>query len=109
MYYVPMLVFVLLITLIPGINAVSPLVWFLFGAWMMSLQFVDYPMDNHQLSYKDVREAVATRRLSAMGFGGVVALFASVPVVNFFVVPSAVVGATLFWCEQLNGADYPRN
>ena len=28
-----------------------------------------------------------------------------VPVVNFFVVPSAVVGATLFWVEQLKGRE----
>jgi CysZ protein len=105
LYYIPMLVFVLILTLIPGVNAISPVLWFLFGAWMMSLQFVDYPMDNHQLSFTDVKEAVRSRRVSAMGFGGVVALFASVPVLNFFVVPSAVVGATLFWCEQLQGGD----
>jgi CysZ protein len=37
-----------------------------------------------------------------MGFGGLVALCASIPIVNFFVVPAAVVGATLLWCEELN-------
>ena len=103
LYYIPMLLFVLLLTFIPVINAISPLLWFVFGAWMMSLQFVDYPMDNHQLSFDDVKEAVRTRRFSSMGFGGVVALCASIPVVNFFVVPAAVVGATLLWCEQLRG------
>jgi CysZ protein len=101
LYYLPMFVFVLIITFIPVINAVSPILWFLLGAWMMSLQFVDYPMDNHQLTFADVKEAIRTRRFSALGFGGVVALCASIPIVNFFVVPSAVVGATLFWCEQL--------
>ena len=101
LYYVPMLLYVLLITFIPVISAVSPLLWFVFGAWMMSLQFVDYPMDNHQHSFADVKEAVRSRRISSMGFGGTVALCASIPIVNFFVIPSAVVGATLFWCEQL--------
>lgn len=101
MYYMPMLAFVLLLTFIPVINVVSPLLWFIFGAWMMSLQFIDYPMDNHQLGFGEVKEAVRSRRLSSLGFGGVVALCASIPVVNFIVVPSAVVGATLFWCEQL--------
>ena len=72
---------------------------------MMSLQFVDYPMDNHQRTFADVKEAVRSRRLSSMGFGGVVALCASIPVVNFIVVPSAVVGATLLWCEQLQGGE----
>jgi CysZ protein len=39
-----------------------------------------------------------------MGFGGLVALCASVPVVNFFVVPAAVVGATILWVEELREA-----
>ncbi len=96
LYYLPMFVLVLILTIVPITSPISPFLWFVLGAWMMSLQFVDYPMDNHQLSFTDVKEAVRSRRLSSMGFGGVVALFASVPIVNFFVVPSAVVGATLF-------------
>ena len=102
LYYIPMAVFVLVLTFIPGLNAVAPVLWFLLGAWMMSIQFVDYPMDNHQLSFADVKEAVRSRRLSSMGFGGVVALCTGIPVVNFFVVPAAVVGATLLWCEELD-------
>lgn len=102
LYYVPMALFVILLTFIPGLNALSPILWFLLGAWMMSIQYVDYPMDNHQLSFADVKEAVRSRRLSSMGFGGMVALCTSIPVVNFFVVPAAVVGATLLWCEELD-------
>jgi CysZ protein len=101
LYYVPMAIFVLLLSLVPGVNAVAPVLWFLLGAWMMSIQYVDYPMDNHQLSFADVKEAVRSRRLSSMGFGGAVALCTSIPVVNFFVVPAAVVGATILWCEEL--------
>jgi len=102
LYYVPMAVFVLVVSFIPGINAVAPVLWLLLGAWMMSIQFVDYPMDNHQLSFADVKEAVRSRRLSSMGFGGLVALCTGIPIVNFFVVPAAVVGATLLWCEELD-------
>lgn len=102
-YYVPMALFVLVLTFIPVLNAFSPLLWFLLGAWMMSIQYVDYPMDNHKLRFGDVKEAVRQRRLSSIGFGGVVALCAGVPVLNFFIMPSAVVGATLLWCEELAG------
>ena len=101
LYYLPMAAFVLLVSFLPGINLFAPLLWFLLGAWMMSIQFVDYPMDNHQLSFGDVKEAVRSRRLSSMGFGGVVALCTGIPIINFFVVPSAVVGATLLWCREL--------
>lgn len=102
LYYLPMAAFVLLMSFLPGINIFAPLLWFLLGAWMMSIQFVDYPMDNHQLSFGDVKEAVRSRRLSSMGFGGIVALCTGIPIINFFVVPSAVVGATLLWCHELS-------
>lgn len=100
-YYLPMALMVLIISFIPAVNAIAPLLWLLLGAWMMSLQFVDYPMDNHQFSFKDVRIAVADRRLSSLGFGGMVAALASIPIVNFFVVPAAVVGATILYVEEL--------
>jgi len=104
LYYLPMAAFVLVVTFIPVLNAVAPVLWFLLGAWMMSIQFVDYPMDNHQLSFADVKEAVRRRRLSSMGFGGAVALCTGIPLVNFFVVPAAVVGATLLWSKELADA-----
>lgn len=101
-YYVPMALLVLVLSFIPGINALAPILWFLLGAWMMSIQFVDYPVDNHRGSFAQVRAAVRSRRLSSMGFGGLVALCTGIPVVNFFVVPAAVVGATLLWVEELD-------
>jgi CysZ protein len=103
LYYLPLFVFVLLLTFLPGINALAPVVWFALGAWMMSIQYLDYPMDNHQLSFAEVKAAVRYRRLSSFGFGGTVALATAIPLVNFFVVPAAVVGATLYWCEELQG------
>jgi CysZ protein len=99
LYYIPMALLALVLSFIPGVGAV---VWLLLGAWMMSIQFVDYPMDNHQLSFAEVKKAVRSRRLSSFGFGGLVAICTGIPLVNFFVVPAAVVGATLLWCEELN-------
>lgn len=101
LYYIPMFLFILILSFIPGPNVLSPFLWLLLGAWMMSIQFLDYPMDNHQLSFADVKEAARFRRLSTLGFGGGVALCAGIPIVNFFVIPAAVVGATIMWCEEL--------
>jgi len=101
-YYVPMAIFVLICTFLPGINAFAPILWFLLGAWMMSIQYLDYPMDNHRLGFGNVKEAARSQRLTSMGFGGMVALCAGIPFVNFFIVPAAVVGATLMWCEELS-------
>jgi CysZ protein len=35
-----------------------------------------------------------------MGFGGAVALCVSIPIVNLLIVPAAVVGATLLYCDR---------
>jgi CysZ protein len=86
---------------IPPFTALAPLLWFLLGAWMMAVQYVDYPVDNHQRNFQAVKSVLRGRRLSSLGFGGVVALVSGVPILNFFVVPAAVCGATLFWCEEL--------
>ena len=103
LYFVPMLLLVLVLTVIPGVNTLSPLLWFALGAWMFSLEFLDYPMDNHGLSFAAVREACRERRLSSFGFGGLVALCTGIPLVNFVVVPAAVAGGTLFWVEEVAG------
>lgn len=99
-YYIPIALFVLIISFIPGLNVFSPLLWFILGAWMMSLQFLDYPMDNHRLPFSEVRNACASRRLTSMGFGGAVAFVSGIPLANLILIPAAVIGATLLWCEQ---------
>ena len=44
-----------------GVQRVRPAGLVFAGAWMMSLQFVDYPMDNHRLPFREVRDACAER------------------------------------------------
>jgi CysZ protein len=102
-YYIPLLLVVLVLSFI--LAALAPFLWFALGAWMMSVQYVDYPMDNHQLDFAEVKDVLRERRLSSLGFGGMVALMSGIPILNFFVVPAAVCGATVFWCEELRYKD----
>ncbi len=99
-YYLPRALLLFVIGLIPVVNLFAALFWFAFNAWMMSLQYVDYPADNHRVSFDALRRRLAARRLSALGFGLPVALLAMVPVLNLFVVPAAVCGATAFWVRE---------
>ncbi|MCH1554354.1 MAG: sulfate transporter CysZ [Luminiphilus sp.] len=100
-HYLPIAIAVIIVSIIPGINALSPLLWILLGAWMMSLQFVDYPMDNHRLPFREVRAACAAKRTTSLSFGASVAFVSGIPILNLFLIPAAVTGATLFWCEHL--------
>jgi len=102
LYYLPLFLLVLVMSWIPPFSAVAPALWLLLGAWTMAVQYVDYPMDNHLLSLRELKDVLRERRLSSLGFGGIVALVSGIPVLNFFVVPAAVCGATLFWCEELS-------
>lgn len=92
----------LLVSLIPVINFISPILWVVFGSWLLSLEYLDYPMGNHDLTFARQKQILAQRRGLSLGFGGMVMILTSIPVVNFFVMPVAVAGATAMWVDQLD-------
>ncbi len=102
-YYLPRFLLILVLTFIPGVNLLAPLLWFLFGAWMMSIQYCDYPMDNNKVSFNQMRQLMKAKRVTSVGFGAMVQLGMLVPVLNLFVMPAAVIGATLYWVEEYAG------
>lgn len=95
----------LILFLIPGVNLVAPLLWLLYTAWILSVQYVDFPMGNHGIRFRDQRARLRQRLLLALGFGGATAVLMSVPVLNFLVMPSAVAGATALWVRELAPRD----
>lgn len=99
-YMVPRFLLLLLFTLIPLLGFLSPFLWFLFGAWMMAIQYCDYPMDNNRVSFTNMRLQLKGKRLSSLGFGGLVSIGMMVPILNLLIMPAAVVGATIFWVEE---------
>jgi CysZ protein len=105
LYYLPRAIGLFIVGLIPIVNIVAAVLWFIFNSWMMALQYVDYPADNHRVSFSDLRRTLAKSRLSALGFGLPVALAAMVPVLNLIVVPAAVCGAAAFWVRENRPSD----
>ncbi len=98
-YFLPRMLLLLIISFIPVINIVAPFLWLLFGAWMMAIQYCDYPMDNNKVSFKNMKNMLKKDRLTSLGFGGVVQLGMMVPLLNLILMPAAVVGATIYWVE----------
>jgi len=92
----------LVLFLIPGINLAAPLLWFLYTAWMLALEYSDYPMGNNGLKFRQIRARLGERRVLGLGFGAATAGLTMVPVLNFIVMPSAVAGATAMWVEELS-------
>ena len=92
----------LLISVIPVVNFIAPFAWGLYGAWMLSLQYTDYAMANHELFFKDEISLLRKNRAVALGFGGMLTVMMMIPVVNFFVMPVGVAGGTRLWVNKLS-------
>lgn len=106
MYILKWSVIILVISFIPGINLVAPLLWLIFGAWMLAMEYLDYPMSNHGHYFKEINKQVAADKSLSLGFGFGVFMFTSIPLLNFLAMPAAVTGATALWLRresQLHG------
>lgn len=91
----------LLLFLIPVIQIAAPAIWFIFASWMLSLEFLDYPMSNNGIVFPAARPILRQHRALALGFGAGITLFAMIPVINFITIPVAVAGATQLWIDRI--------
>lgn len=101
LYVIPRLLFLVILTLIPVVNTISPFLWVLFGAWMMAIQYADYGADNNDLSFSELKDRLRDCRMDAVMFGLPAYLLLTVPVVNLVLMPVGVAGGTRFWVEHL--------
>ncbi|MFT5924341.1 MAG: CysZ protein [Paraglaciecola sp.] len=98
-YYIPRAIgFLLLFFILPVFGQV---LWFLFSAWMMAVQYCDYAFDNHKVSFREMKHVLQANRSQSFSFGITVSIFSLIPIVNFLVMPVAVCGATALWVDEL--------
>lgn len=90
--------------LVPVLNIIAPFTWLAFSAWMLTVEYADYPMGNHGLRSGEQKKLIGKKRLLSMGFGGAVTLATMTPVLNFLVMPAAVAGATAMWVKQFRNS-----
>ena len=92
----------LILFVIPVVNIAAPFVWIVFSAWMLTMEYADYPMGNHELDFKAQLARLKQRRFLSLGFGATVTVALLVPLLNFLVMPAAVAGASKMWVEELS-------
>lgn len=98
LYFLPRAIgFLLLFFILPVIGQV---VWFMFSAWMMAVQYCDYPFDNHKISFQRMRNELNQERGKCFSFGIMVNIFSLIPILNFLVMPVAICGATSLWVDE---------
>ena len=105
-YFLPKAIGLFLLLLIPALGqTIGPILWFIFSAWIMAIQYCDYPFDNHKVSFPTMKRQLKQKQSKAYGFGILVALFTMIPILNLIVMPVAVCGATAMWVEEFKEAN----
>ena len=92
----------LILFAIPGINLAAPFLWGIFGAWLLGLEYMDFPMGNHGLAFKNQRKLLSTRRWLTIGFGAAILAMTVIPFVNMLAMPTGVVAGTLLWMDEFD-------
>ena len=99
-YYLPRAIGLGILFFIPLVQFIAPVLWFLFNAWFMALQYVDYPTDLQRIPLRQVRHELNAKRVLNLSFGMSVLVGSMIPVVNLFAMPAAVAGATELWFRE---------
>lgn len=101
MYSIPRLIVLFVLGFLPVVGqTIVPILTFMFGAWLIAIQYCDYPFDNHRITFQRMRNALAQYRTLNFTFGALVSLFMMIPFVNLVVMPVAVCGATALWVNE---------
>ncbi len=104
-YFIARAIPLVVLFFIPVINIFAPAIWAIFSAWMLALEYSDYPLSNHGLLFKASKAVVKEKRMVAFGFGGASMFCTLIPLINFFAMPAAVAGATIMYMEQFRDSD----
>ena len=99
-YFLPRTLALLALSLIPGVNVIAAPLWLLFGVWMMAVQYIDYPADNHQMGWPEMLAWLRAKRWQCLGFGAATYAALLIPGLNILLMPAAVAGATVFWVRE---------
>lgn len=107
LYFLTRALPILLISFIPVLNLTAPFLWFLYAAWVSALQYMDYPMANNGIPFRQQRQILKTTPLNTLSFGSLTTLLMSIPLLNLIIMPASVIGATLYWSRHLRPQHQP--
>lgn len=87
---------IVIISIIPGLNLLAPILWGLFGAWGMSMQYFAYTLENEGVLFSEQHQVLKSVRIGSLSFGTLVLLGSMIPLLNMLIPPIAVISATLY-------------
>lgn len=101
-YIILWLIPLLIATVIPVLNLISPFLWILFAIWMLSLEYIDYPMGNHNQRFPDVKKSAHKHKSMTLGLGSGLFILTTIPFVNFIAIPAGVIAATKVYLDNID-------
>lgn len=99
LWFIPLLIF----TFIPVVNLLSPFLWILFAIWMLSLEYLDYPMANHKIYFPEVKQTAHQHKSMTLGLGSGLFILTSIPFINLIAIPAGVIAATRVYVTDIKG------
>lgn len=95
------LAFLSLISLaFPLISPLVAVLWFMYTAWTLTLEYAEFSMSNNGMAFRHIREKLAEKRFLSLGFGSIAMLATLIPFINFLVMPVAIAGATKMYLNE---------
>jgi CysZ protein len=91
------------------IGLIAPFLAFAWAAWSLSIQYSDYCFDNHQINFSESLNKLRKTRPQSYGFGATIAGASMIPIINWFVMPAAVIGGVVYWVERHQDAHFDTN
>lgn len=108
-YFLPRTVVVgimaVMLSFIPVVNLLAPIIAGGWAAWCLCLQYLDYAADSQGVTFLALRKKVSGNRLNSIGFGLSAMLASAIPLVNLVMLPASVVAGSLLWCRQYRDMD----
>ena len=86
----------LVLFLIPVINLAAPILWTLFAAWGMAMEFMAYPLEEYGLLFDQQKQFMTQNRIQMLIFGAIIALAMTIPVINLLIGQTAIIAACVF-------------
>lgn len=90
----------LILFVIPVVNVIAPIIWLLFSAWCVALEYFGYPLENRGMLFPEQKQTLKTMRVDAVIFGSIILVGQTIPIINIFISPTAVIAATLHIQKQ---------
>ena len=99
LYFLALAIPTLILALI--LPPLAPVLWFAYAAWCAALQYLDYPMANNGIPFREQRRRLRQQRGNSLAYGSGVSLMTTIPVLNLIAMPVSVIAATLYWVRYL--------